>query len=45
MAEEWQKRVLPYDADAEKSVLGTMLMDKDQITVVSEIINLFAILL
>ncbi len=39
MAEEWQKRVLPYDADAEKSVLGAMLMDKDQITVVSEIIT------
>ena len=39
MAEEWQKRILPYDAAAEKSVIGAMLMDKDQITVVSEIIT------
>lgn len=39
MAEEWQKRVLPYDAAAEKAVVGAMLMDKDQITVVSEILT------
>lgn len=39
MAEEWQKRVLPYDSAAEKSVIGAMMMDKDQITVVSEIIT------
>ena len=39
MAEEWQKRVLPYDAEAEKAVLGAMLMDRDKITIVSEILN------
>ncbi|MCQ2519673.1 MAG: replicative DNA helicase [Lachnospiraceae bacterium] len=39
MAEEWQKRVLPYDSAAEKSVIGAMMMDKDQITVVSEMIT------
>ena len=38
MAEEWQKRTLPYNAEAEKAVLGSMLMDKDAITVVSEIL-------
>lgn len=38
MAEEWQARVLPQDLNAEKSVLGSMMIDKDAITVVSEIL-------
>lgn len=38
MAEEWQKRILPYSAEAEKSVIGSMLMDRDAITVASEIL-------
>ncbi len=36
MAEEWQKRVLPHSIEAEKSVLGSMLIDRDAITVASE---------
>ncbi len=39
MAEEWQARVLPQDLNAEKSVLGSMMLSKDAITVVSEILN------
>ena len=39
MAEEWQSRVLPQDLGAEKSVLGSMMIDKDAITVVSEILT------
>ena len=38
MAEEWQKRVLPNSVEAEKSVIGSMLMDRDAITVASEIL-------
>ncbi len=38
MAEEWQSRVLPQSLDAEKSVLGAMMIDKDAIAVVSEIL-------
>lgn len=38
MAEEWQKRVLPNSPEAEKSVIGSMLLDKDAITVASEIL-------
>ena len=38
MAEEWQKRILPNSVDAEKSVIGSMLMDKDAITTASEIL-------
>ncbi|MCR5279989.1 MAG: replicative DNA helicase [Lachnospiraceae bacterium] len=38
MAEEWQSRVLPQNLDAEKSVLGSMMIDKDAITVVSEML-------
>ena len=26
MAEEWQKRIMPYDAAAEKSAIGAMLV-------------------
>ena len=38
MAEEWQKRILPNSVEAEKSVLGAMLIDKDAITTASEIL-------
>ncbi len=38
MAEEWQKRILPNSPEAEKSVIGSMLMDKDAITIASEIL-------
>ncbi len=38
MAEEWQKRILPSSVEAEKSVLGAMLMDRDTITVASEML-------
>lgn len=39
MEENLTKRVLPNDSDAELSVLGSMLMDKDVITQVVEIIG------
>ena len=39
MAEEWQKRILPNSTDAEKSVIGSMLMDRDAITTASEILT------
>lgn len=40
MAEEWQKRVLPHDAEAERSVIGSMLIDnRDAITIASEILR------
>lgn len=38
MAEEWQKRILPHSIEAEKSVLGSMLIDRDAITVTSEML-------
>ena len=38
MAEEFQKRVLPNSIEAEKSVIGAMLMDEDAITVASEML-------
>jgi len=38
MAEEWQKRILPNSIEAEKSVIGSMLMDRDAITIASEIL-------
>lgn len=38
MAEEWQKRILPNSQEAEKSVIGSMLLDKDAITVASELL-------
>lgn len=39
MAEEWQKRILPHSDEAEKSVLGAMLLDnKDAIPTASEIL-------
>ena len=39
MAEDWQKRILPNSTDAEKSVIGSMLMDRDAITTASEILT------
>jgi len=39
MAEELQRRILPYSAEAEKAVLGAMLMDREAISIVSEIIT------
>ena len=39
MAEEWQKRILPNSTDAEKSGIGSMLMDRDAITTASEILT------
>jgi len=38
MAEEWQKRILPHSIEAEKSVLGSMLIDRDAITITSEML-------
>ena len=38
MAEEWQKRILPHSIDAEKSVLGSMMIDPDKISEASEIL-------
>ena len=39
MAEEWQKRVLPYSPEAEKSVLGSMLIDRNAIASATEILQ------
>ena len=33
------KRIMPHDREAEQSVIGSMLMDKDAILVASEILN------
>lgn len=38
MAEEWQKRVLPHNIDAERSVLGSILLDREAIMTASEIV-------
>ncbi len=38
MSEAVIKRILPHDRDAEQSVIGSMLMDKDAIAVASEIL-------
>ncbi len=38
MAEEWQKRILPQDITAEKSVLGAMIMDREAIVAASEML-------
>lgn len=38
MAEEWQKRVLPHSVEAEQSVLGSMMLDRNAITEASEIL-------
>ena len=39
MEEAVLKRVLPHSVEAEQSVVGSMLMDKDAIVVASEIIT------
>lgn len=39
MEEALIKRVLPHSIEAERSVIGSMIMDKDAITSASEIIN------
>ena len=39
MEEALIKRVMPHSIEAEQSVVGAMLMDKDAITTSSEIIS------
>ena len=39
MDEALMKRVLPHSVEAEQSVIGSMLMDKDAIIAASEIIT------
>ena len=39
MVEALIKRVMPHNIEAEQSVIGSMLMDKDAIMVASEIIS------
>jgi replicative DNA helicase len=39
MEENIIKRILPHSVEAEQSVIGSMLMDREAITVASEIIN------
>ena len=39
MEEALIKRVMPHSVEAEQSVVGAMLMDKDAITTASEIIS------
>ena len=39
MDEAVLKRILPHSIEAEQSVIGSMLMDKDAIMVASEIIS------
>ena len=39
MDETLLKRVLPHSVEAEQSVIGSMLMDKDAITIVSDIVK------
>lgn len=39
MAEQWQKRVMPYNADAEKSVIGSMLIDTEAISKAADIVT------
>ena len=38
MDEALMKRVLPHSVEAEQSVIGAMLMDRDAITIASEIL-------
>ena len=40
MDEALMKRVLPHSVEAEQSVIGAMLMDKEAVIAASEIINL-----
>ena len=39
MEEALIKRVMPHSVEAEQSVVGAMLMDKDAITTATEIIS------
>ena len=39
MADELLKRVMPNNVEAEQSVIGAMLMDRDAITIASEILT------
>ena len=39
MEESLIKRVMPHSVEAEQSVVGAMLMDKDAITTASEIVS------
>ena len=39
MEEALIKRVMPHSVEAEQSVVGAMLMDKDAITTASEIVS------
>ncbi len=39
MDEAFIKKILPHSLEAEQSVIGSMIMDKDAILVVSEVIN------
>ena len=39
MDETLLKRVMPHSVEAEQSVIGAMLMDRDAITIASEILT------
>ena len=39
MADELLKRVMPNNVEAEQSVIGAMLMDRDAITIASEVLT------
>ena len=39
MDEAFIKKILPHSMEAEQSVIGSMIMDKDAITLASEIIS------
>ena len=39
MSDAVVKRIMPHDREAEQSVIGSMLMDKDAIVVASEILT------
>ena len=39
MADELLKRVMPNNVEAEQSVVGAMLMDRDAITIASEVLT------
>ena len=39
MEEALLKRVMPHSIEAEQSVIGAMIMDRDAVTVASEMLN------
>ena len=39
MDEAFIKKILPHSLEAEQSVIGSMIMDRDAILVASELIN------